>query len=893
MQGYKVAKDTYAGYERHFSLPPSWRDKRVKLRCDGVYSECQVYVNGKEVGSHFGGFTRFEIDITRFVSFDADNRLSFRVKSEGLADSTSNASNYAYHPLGGISRSVSLMALPEVNMAMLHVSTAFDSLYADARLRVEATVANESAAAVGDCLMEVQLLDAKGNEVTLSGASYKVPTMAAGRHSDIDMTLDVTRPHHWDCEHPYLYTLVARLVRDGNTVATASRRVGFRQIEVRGNQVFVNGQPIKLRGVCRHEVMPLRGRSLEGDMWRRDVEMFRNGNVNYIRTSHYPPAEALLDACDSIGMFVEVEAPFCWAHQTKVAAKDEDRLITQHAEMVNAFRSHPSVLMWSIANESMDFKQYFARAAEIVRKLDPTRPRNFSQWGPDADGGALEITNHHYPGPDGPDKYRDSKRPVVFDEYCHINAYNRYEQAADPGVRGEWGPLFDRMVDRMYHSKGVLGGAIWVGIDDTFFMPDGSAVGYGTWGVIDGWRREKPEYFGMKKAYSTVRLTLKGNVDNSGRVLLHADNRHLFSNLKECRINWTSGNAHGTVCPDIAPRSEGDITIALPNNADRKRLDISVIGVRGYEIDRYSMQLQPTIDYVQTARGKQHRRKMLCRETDDAIVIDCGDNQWRVSKTDGQLSVVEAGDTVLSDQPRLMIIPLNGEGGGVQMTGGSQTFEPYNPVCADWVVSAINYESTAGGVDIYINGDYREASGGYTWHVNADGTCAVDYNFVVQKDINPRQVGLMFTLPRGYTHLLWKRKGYWNWYPANHLSRLSGEADAFDPSLHVCGLAGPSNQPANDWEDDQTANGSNLFRATKKNVISATLLCPANGRSVTVDGGGRQHVRPWIDRDMIRLLVADYTNGGHDTFFVSHAAQDYRPLRKGDVVKGTVRLNIK
>lgn len=893
MQGFTVEKGKYAGYERHFTVPSSWQGKRIKLRCDGVYSECRVFVNGNEAGSHFGGFTRFEIDITKFVKLGEDNRLSLKVVSEGLADNTSNASNYAYHPLGGISREISLLALPETNFSMLHVSTSFDSLYNDAKLHVEATIANESAASVKDCSIELELLNAEDKPVALSGTSKNVACMTPGSSADVNMQLNVQSPHHWDCEHPYLYTLVARLVHGGKTIATTSRHVGFRQIEVRGNEVFVNGNAVKLRGVCRHEIMPLRGRSLDSDMWRRDVELFRNGNVNYIRTSHYPPAEELLDACDSLGMFVEVEAPFCWAHQTKVEPKDEDRLITQHAEMVNTFRSHPSVLMWSIANESVDFKQYFERAAALVKKMDPTRPRNFSQWGPDADGGALEITNHHYPGPTGPDKYRDSKRPVVFDEYCHINAYNRYEQAADPGVRGDWGPLFDRMVSNMYHSKGVLGGAIWVGIDDTFFVPGKGAVGYGTWGVIDGWRREKPEYFGMRKAYSTVRLSLRGNVDENGKVTIHADNRHLFTNLKECRIEWTAGEAHGTENPDIAPRTEGDFTITLPNNADRNHMDIKVTGTRGYEIDRYSMQLHPNISTVDNSERHTHTQKIYCSETAHDFIVSRGKTQWTISKTDGNANITESGDTIITSAPQLMLIPLNGEGGGVQMTGGSQTFEPYNPVCQNWVASNIICEKTSTGTDIHINGAYNEAEGEYIWHIGADGTQYLSYRFTVLHDINPRQTGVMFTLPRSFSHLTWERKGYWNWYPPYDIARLKGEADAFNPNITVCGLAGPSTKPSNDWEDDQTANGSNIFRSTKRNILTATLSSADNSHSITINGRGKQHLRPWIDDKVMRMLIADYTNGGHDTYFVSHAEQEYHPLHRGDIVEGTVHFIVK
>ena len=117
-------------------------------------------------------------------------------------------------------------------------------------------------------------------------------------------------PAKWDSEHPNLYTLTIELKADGKLLETITQRVGFRQVEVRGNQMFVNNLPVKLRGICRHEADPLRGRSLAPGTWRKDAELFRTGNCNYIRTSHYPPAEEFLEACDELGLFVECEAPF-------------------------------------------------------------------------------------------------------------------------------------------------------------------------------------------------------------------------------------------------------------------------------------------------------------------------------------------------------------------------------------------------------------------------------------------------------------------------------------------------------------------------------------------------------------------------------------------------------
>ena len=464
MQGFNVEKGKAAGYYRTFTVPESWKGKRVKLRCNGIYSDSRVYINGQEAGSHLGGFTAFELDVTALVEYGEENWMAVSVTSESLADSTSNGSRYAVHPLGGIARDLYLFALPEVNLAMFHTSTSFDTLYTDAVLTTEIAIANESESEAGNLSLHFTLTDAEGNQVPLKSPVHSLRKLLPGLTEKQTVNFDIPRPVKWDSEHPYLYTLTCRLKDGQDVLYTTTRRVGFRQIEIRGNQMFINNRPVKLRGVCRHEVMPLRGRSLNGDIWKKDVELFQRGNVNYIRTSHYPPDEALLEACDELGMFVEVEAPFCWAHETEVPEeKREIVLVNQHVEMVNLNRSHPSVIMWSMGNESKLFTEYFQRASEVVRQIDPTRPRIFSQWKPDADGGMLEVTNHHYPGPSGPDVYRDSKRPVVFDEFCHLNAYNRLELAADPGLRDMWGVLLDEMWDRMYHSRGVLGGAIWAG----------------------------------------------------------------------------------------------------------------------------------------------------------------------------------------------------------------------------------------------------------------------------------------------------------------------------------------------------------------------------------------------------------------------------------------------
>lgn len=891
MQGFEVEKGKAAGYYRTFTIPSAWKGQRIKLRCNGIYSDSHVYLNGRKAGSHLGGFTAFELDVTDLVQTGKDNKIAISVASESLADSTSSGSQYAVHPLGGITRDIYLYALPDVNLSMFHASTSFDSTYTDATLQTEVEISNESSAANQDLNLYFTLKDADGKEIQLNRNIRQVKQLAAGATIKDVVSFSVANPHKWDSEHPYLYTLTCQL-KDGKKVLhETTRRIGFRQVEVRGNQMYINNMPVKLRGVCRHEVMPLRGRSVNNDMWRKDVELFRRGNVNYIRTSHYPPDEALLEACDELGMLVEVEAPFCWAHNTNVPDHmHEAVLVNQHIEMVNLNRSHPSVIMWSMGNESLKFDEYFKRASEVVKEIDPTRPRIFSQWGPDADNGELEVTNHHYPGPTGPDKYRNSKRPVTFDEFCHLNAYNRLELAADPGLRTMWGRLLDQMWNDMYYSQGVLGGAIWAGIDDTFFLPGERAVGYGTWGPIDGWRREKPEYWGMKKAFSPVKIKQKGNISADGIVRFHVENRHNFSNLSECTVEWKAGGKSGKVATDIAPRSEGEIEICLPENLNNAEiLELAVTGVRGFVIDEYRFRIFPEQIKQQE---QQQVGKLSCQEKTDRIEVLSPSGSFIIDKRNGQLSSTHNGKTIIQQSPSLMILPLNGDGEGIQMTGKDQKFKPYNPVCENWIAQSITCLPGDDEVCIKVKGSYKEAEGVLEYRFHNNGEVTLAYDFTMLQDISPRQTGLVFTLPSSFTHLDWERKGYWSVYPADHIGALKGKAEAFDHSLPISGLAGPSKQPQKSWSYDQTAAGSNLFRSTKENIYRASLT-NGDGASVSIISNGTQHVRSWIEGEVIRLLVAGYNNPGRENFLIPHAEKEYQPLRKGDKVQGEITLSFR
>ncbi|PWD98308.1 glycoside hydrolase family 2 protein [Marinilabilia rubra] len=877
MQGFQVDTGKYAGYHRQFELPDSWDGYRVKLKCEAVYSDCKIWINGQKVGNHLGGFTAFEIDVTDALK-RGTNTIALAVRSESLADTLSSASQYAVHPLGGITRPISLVALSEVNLASFHVQTVFDENYEDATIIADLKLSNESR---NDqrATLNFSLTDAENNMVPLKGEK-RAEIFASPGNNAVTVKLKVKNPAKWDPEHPNLYHLNCSVKTNGKEQTKISKRFGFRQIEVRKNKVFVNNHPIKLKGVCRHEVHPQRGRSLTGNIWYNDVKLFKEGNVNYIRTSHYPPNQKLLDACDELGMFVEEEAPFCWAHEGPVNDSNYFEAILQPTlEMIERDKSHPSILMWSLANESHNFEELYKQSADLVKTADPSRPRVFSMWSENMDNGYLEINNDHYCGPDGPAKYAKQKRPITFDEYCHLNAYNRIELITDPGVRDFWGEGFMMMWEKMHQTEAVLGGALWAGIDDTFFLPSGKPVGYGTWGPVDGWRRKKPEFWHMKKVYSPVKIhLLSGNQKEPVR--LQVENRYLFSNLSECKIQWKNAEKSGILNISLEAGKTKEFQLPLIRE-ELEQLTIDVFKDGDTPVDQYLFSSnKPEILWTQKNNTKFKSKDQITESNNFSLKIE-----------DGGLSILDKnGDQILKDLPELMLIPLTGEGDGIQMTKDTPEFELFSPGAGHRNIQSFTVDRSKEQVRINITESYDKANGKMVITIFPSGLMTIVYDYVITEALNPRQWGIRLSLAEELQSLSWKRDGLWSVYPENHIGRNKGMASAFNQNPE-CGLAGPAQSPSWSWKNDQTSYGTNDFRSTKRNIFQASLL-NASKSGIRLKGAGLQHIRCWMQTGGSNLLIAEYDNPGAERFFRSHAKQWDRPLKKGDRIQGTVKIEI-
>ena len=251
--------------------------------------------------------------------------------------------------------------------------------------------------------------------------------------------------------------------------------MGFREVEVSGNRMLVNGQPVKLRGACRHDLHPTLGRVATPETDSLDAVLFKEANMNFVRTSHYPPTERFVEFCDRYGIYVECETAVCFVntHRQKNyapgATQDNPDYAgwykSQCAEMVHSMRSHPSVLFWSIGNEST-YGSNFQLCYDYVKRTDTTRPVIFSYPGSTPrEKKIYDIISMHYQDVYGNlDQWGISTRnfqtpgkPVIFDEWAHPACYTYATLQTDPNIREFWGKSLDMIICPYGHARWIPG----------------------------------------------------------------------------------------------------------------------------------------------------------------------------------------------------------------------------------------------------------------------------------------------------------------------------------------------------------------------------------------------------------------------------------------------------
>ena len=530
-------------YRRTFTLPEGWADKEVFIHFDGVYSAAVVWVNGKYVGYSQGANTDAEFDLTGFVT-EGENQLSVRVYR--WCDGSYLEGQDMWH-LAGIHRDVYLVATPKTFVKDHYITFTNNNTEATSgTLNVALTLSNRESNA-SQKSVKVVLKDAEGNKVTENSESGISVSARDTAKSTLSLS-GLSGLHAWTSENPYLYTVeVSQMDENGNEEMAFSTKYGFRSITKSGNLIYVNGKRVYFKGVNTQDTHPEYGRAIDMETMMKDLVMMKRANVNMVRTSHYPRQPKMYAMMDAIGMYCMDEVDVECHYNQGLASNSswQTAMNDRTTRMVMRDRNHPSVVFWSLGNESGGGTN-FAGTYNICKNLDSRFV--------------------HYEGANSGASYSDfgsNMYPTVSDVRGNSNGLNgkpyficEYAHAMGQAVGN-----LQEYWDVIEGSNGIIGGCIWDWVDQAIYRPadlvngikmkngfnnwvagydynSTSGINYGFQGnfldngLITPDRKWTAKLTEVKKVYQNVSFT-----GFSGKVLtIH--NKNAFTNLNEYVLVW-------------------------------------------------------------------------------------------------------------------------------------------------------------------------------------------------------------------------------------------------------------------------------------------------------------------------------------------------------------------
>lgn len=595
-------------YKRTFFVDESFRDKRIILRFCGVDSAFHLWVNGQEIGYSKGARYEAEFDITDYALVNEENDVTVRVYQ--WSDGTYLEDQDMWWE-SGIFRDVELLGVPRNGVRDLTIKADLDDTYQDGLLSVDISLWGSTPADI-----RLELLDNDGKTVPLqntevtSGTEHTVmPDIPAGA-SDAEHTAMPDIPAgasgaeystaevfttsikavvkdvlHWTAETPNLYKLLITVSADDRIIEVIPQNIGFRNIRLNGDTFLVNGVPIKLKGMNRHDYNPRNGRVTAKEEIEQDIILMKQFNINAIRTCHYPNSYYLYDLCDIYGMYLideadlechgfELTGDYAWLSDNPAW---ETAYVSRIVRMIARDKNHPSILMWSLGNESSTGCN-FRKMTEIAHQMDSTRLVHYEG---DFDVEYADVYSTMYTWLEHPTKpllmkdiIEKSTRPHILCEYCHA-------MGNGPGNLKEYQDLF-------YAHDKLQGGFIWEWFDHGIESYTAQGEKYYRYGgdfgddpsnkdfCIDGMlmpdRTPSPSLYEYKKVIEPVHTTAIDTEHGILRLLSRLD----FADLNQFYLDYrimaddTLLKSGSLPLPSIPARCSRDIT--LPYDLENIRM---------------------------------------------------------------------------------------------------------------------------------------------------------------------------------------------------------------------------------------------------------------------------------------------------------------------------------
>lgn len=544
-------------YRTNFNIPASWTNQTVYINFDGVESAFFIWVNGRQVGYSQNSYNAAEFDITPYIH-KGENQLSVKVLR--FSDGSYLEGQDFWH-LSGIFRDVYIYKTSDIHLRDYKVETAMLNDYTDAMFSLDYKIISGVTGENADLL--IGLYDSNKNIVFEITEKLEITdSITYGRIEKF-----VENPEKWNTEHPYLYTLVMSIAQNGELKEAVSARVGFRQIEIINGQLCNNGIPLILKGVNRHEHDPETGRHVTRESMLRDIELMKQFNINAVRTSHYPNSPMWYRLCDEYGLYVlneaNLESHYYWDRFSK-DPEWHDAFMDRAYAMVERDKNHPSVIIWSLGNESGYGPNHVAMA-NWIHEFDPTRPVYYE---PAEQAPEVDILGPMYPWPDQLIELNNNDtRPIIMCEYVHAmgngpGGLKEYWDIINSHERIQGGFVWDWVEQALYHYNDQ-GERFFAYGGDFGDLPNDSTFCLN--GIIFADRTLQPAIHELMYHYQPIRTKIIDIANGTIEISNFFETRDMSLISASWNITETgSVIAQGSVAlPQIAPRASEVIRIPI------------------------------------------------------------------------------------------------------------------------------------------------------------------------------------------------------------------------------------------------------------------------------------------------------------------------------------------
>jgi len=831
-------------YRRTFTVPQNWEGRRTILHIGAAESVLAVWVDGQAVGLAKDSRLPSEFDLTPYVRAGQVHTLAAVVVKWSDASFIEDQDHWW---MAGIHREVYLYSQATHYIADLFVRGDVDASLSKGTLAIEARLGAPAAAGEwglldgAACTLRVRFYDPAGKSLLPKPHEAAFPTGNSWQNARkrLVLSLPVARPALWSAETPQRYTVVVSLVApDGREIEHTSVRTGFRRVEIRNRELLINGKPVLIVGVNRHEHDDRRGKAVTREGMLRDVLAMKQHNINAVRTSHYPNDAYWYDLCDEYGLYVWDEANIeahAFYHEISADSRYAPAFLDRAVRMIERDKNHPSVLVWSMGNESGYGPHHDAMAA-WARKRDPSRVvHNEGAINGNWSGGKVgtDIVAPMYAPIDRIVAWaRDAKtaasdpRPLILCEYSHAMGNSN-------------GSLCDYF-DAFDAHHGLQGGFIWEWVDHALVKRTADGREYWAYGgdfgdepndknfVCDGlvWpdRVAHPGLLEYKHLAQPVRVALKSST--RGKARFEIENRRYFSDLSDLRGEWTlqvdGEPVMSGALPSLrtAPPTKGEFAIdtsalALPPGSEahitfrfyaRKPTPWCA---EGHELAWAQAELpakhfavaKPLRQSHEAARAGAHAARVVTRKlelstTASGWEVADGELRFEVERDTGCLARVQRGAECLIERgPQLNLWRGATDNDGLKLFAEVEWGGPKDKALDLWLAAGydrlelVDTQTRVTGVrrdsgraaTIAIKqrwlapGAKKYVVHTHRYHVSADGELLVENEFAIDKALPelPR-VGVSLVLPPALEHLQWFGRGPWENYSDRKRSALLG-----------------------------------------------------------------------------------------------------------------------